>query len=56
MAIEDVFSRIVDILGDIFGGIGRGVERGITSLFGSSNARYLKRLQPRTEGRIDQGN
>jgi len=46
MAIEDVFSRIVDILGDIFGGIGRGVERGITSLFGSSNARYLKRLQP----------
>jgi preprotein translocase subunit SecA len=30
----------------LFGGIGRTVERTITGLFGSSNARYLKKLQP----------
>ncbi len=32
--------------GDFFGGLGQVVERSMTSLFGSSNARYLKKLQP----------
>jgi preprotein translocase subunit SecA len=38
---------------EIVSGIGNGVlsrfERGVTSLFGSANARYLKRLLPRVE-------
>jgi len=44
--MEEFLSQLWDILGTIFGGIGRGVERGITSLFGSSNARFMKKLQP----------
>jgi preprotein translocase subunit SecA len=36
----------LDRVGDFFGGLGRGVERSLTNLFGSSNARYLKKLQP----------
>ncbi len=44
--MEEIFSQIWDILTYVFGGLGRGIERGITSLFGSSNARYLKKLQP----------
>ena len=35
-----------DALGDIFGGLGRAVERSLTSLFGSSNARYIRKMQP----------
>ena len=44
--MEELFSQIGDMLGGFFGGIGRAIERSITSLFGSSNARYLKKLQP----------
>ncbi|MCE5266791.1 MAG: SEC-C domain-containing protein [Planctomycetaceae bacterium] len=44
--MEEVLSQIWDVLSFVFGGIGRGIERGITGLFGSSNARYLKKLQP----------
>jgi preprotein translocase subunit SecA len=44
--MEELFTQIGDVLGGFFGGIGRGIERAITSLFGSSNARYLKKLQP----------
>ncbi len=44
--MEEILSQIWDALGDVFGGIGRAVERSLTSLFGSSNARYLKKLQP----------
>ncbi|MHB1036074.1 MAG: preprotein translocase subunit SecA [Pirellulales bacterium] len=43
----EVLERIWEVLGAIFGGLAGGLERGITSLFGSSNARYLKKLQPR---------
>jgi len=43
----EVLERIWDILGAVFGGLARGLERGLTSMFGSANARYLKRLQPR---------
>ncbi len=44
--MEEFFSQLWDVLTYVFGGLGRGIERGITSLFGSSNARYLKKLQP----------
>ena len=44
--MEEIFTTIVDVLGDIFGGIGRAIERSLTGLFGSSNARYLKKLRP----------
>ncbi|HEX3870379.1 MAG TPA: preprotein translocase subunit SecA, partial [Pirellulales bacterium] len=45
----EILERIWELLGLIFGGIGRYVERTITSLFGSSNARYIRRLQTKVE-------
>ncbi|MGQ9573945.1 MAG: preprotein translocase subunit SecA [Thermoguttaceae bacterium] len=45
----EVLERIWELIENFFAGIGRGVERGLTSVFGSSNARYLKRLQPKVE-------
>ena len=47
--MEEFFSQVWDVLTYVFGGLGRGIERGITSLFGSSNARYLKKLQPQID-------
>jgi len=44
-----VLERIWEIIGLIFGGLGRSFERSLTSLFGSSNARYIKRLQPKVD-------
>jgi preprotein translocase subunit SecA len=44
--MEEVLSQIWDLLGYVFGGLGRAIERSLTGLFGSSNARYLKKLQP----------
>ena len=44
--MEEILSQIWDVLSVVFGGLAKGIERGITSLFGSSNARYLKKLQP----------
>lgn len=44
--MEEFLSQIWDALTFLFGGLARGIERGITSLFGSSNARFLKKLQP----------
>ncbi|HWB10715.1 MAG TPA: SEC-C metal-binding domain-containing protein [Pirellulales bacterium] len=41
----EVLERIWDLLGAIFGGLAGGIERAITAVFGSSNARYIKRLQ-----------
>ena len=45
----DALERGWEIVSDVFGGLTRGVERGVTSIFGSSNARYLKKLQPRVD-------
>jgi len=42
----ETLERIWEIIGLVFSGILKGVERGVTSLFGSSNARYIRRLQP----------
>ena len=44
-----VLERIWEIIGLVFGGLGRSFERSLTSLFGSSNARLIKRLQPRVD-------
>ena len=45
----EFLSRLNDILGAIFGGIGGFFSRIITSIFGSSNDRYIKKLQPNVE-------
>ncbi|MCL2709999.1 MAG: SEC-C metal-binding domain-containing protein [Planctomycetaceae bacterium] len=41
--------RIWDNVGDFFNALTRGIETYITSLFGSSNARYIKKLHPRVQ-------
>ncbi|MDR3233938.1 MAG: SEC-C domain-containing protein [Planctomycetaceae bacterium] len=43
------FERIFDSIGDFFNALTRSIESNITSLFGSSNARYIKRLQPKVD-------
>jgi preprotein translocase subunit SecA len=44
--MEEVLSQIWDSVGDFFGGVTRALERSLTGLFGSSNARYIRKLQP----------
>lgn len=41
----ETLERIWEIIGLVFNGLLKGVERGVTGLFGSSNARYIRRLQ-----------
>jgi len=45
----ELLERIWELLSLFFGGLLRGFERGITSLFGSSNARYIRGLQPKVD-------
>jgi len=45
----ELLERIFEILTDVFAVITRSVERVVTSVFGSSNARYLKGLQPKVD-------
>lgn len=45
----EFFTQLLDVSSDVLSGIGRGIERGITSMFGSSNARYIRKLQPKIE-------
>ena len=45
--MQQVLSAVGDIAGSVFGGFGRSLERSLTALFGSSNARYIKKLQPK---------
>ncbi len=44
---NDILSNIWDAITAVATGFMRGFERAITSVFGSSNARFLKRLQPK---------
>lgn len=44
--MEEFISRLWDFVSDSLSGAARWFERSLTSLFGSSNARYLRRLQP----------
>ena len=47
--MEDLLARLWEIAGEFFGGLAGGIERSITGMFGSSNARYLKKLRPQVE-------
>jgi preprotein translocase subunit SecA len=47
--LERGVERGFELVSDFFGGVARGMERALTSVFGSSNARYLKTLQPQVE-------
>ena len=44
--MEDFIARVWDAVSEAASAFASGVERTITSFFGSSNARYLKTLQP----------
>ena len=45
----ELLERIWEFLGVFFGGLLKGFERGLTGLFGSSNARYIKKLQAKVD-------
>ncbi|HEY2147709.1 MAG TPA: hypothetical protein VGH32_07210, partial [Pirellulales bacterium] len=45
----EILEQILDWIGSFFGAISGGFELSITSLFGSSNARYIKKLQPKVD-------
>src|SRR5690606_9971875 len=45
----EVLERIWEIVAGFFNGILGRFERGITALFGSANARVLRRLQPKVD-------
>ncbi len=45
----ELLERIWEIFGSIINGLLGRFERGVTSLFGSANARYLRRQQPRVD-------
>ncbi len=45
----EFFERAWEAIGDFFNGLTRWIESHITSLFGSANARYIKKLQPRVD-------
>ena len=45
----EFLEQLWEVIGNFFTGLSRAVERGITSLFGSSNARYIKKLHPKID-------
>ncbi|MEX0978546.1 MAG: preprotein translocase subunit SecA, partial [Pirellulales bacterium] len=45
----ELLEQIWEAIGGFFSSLASGIERGITALFGSSNARYIKKLQPRVD-------
>ncbi len=45
----EFLEQIWEVIGNFFTGLSGSIERAITALFGSSNARYIKKLQPRVE-------
>ncbi len=45
----ELLESIWETIGSFFTTLATGFERGITSLFGSSNARYIKKLQPKVD-------
>ena len=45
----EILERIWELIGVFFSGLLRGFERSITAVFGSSNARFIRRLQFRVE-------
>ncbi|MBR0238279.1 MAG: SEC-C domain-containing protein [Thermoguttaceae bacterium] len=47
--MSEALSQVWDAICDVCTGISRGIERTITNMFGSSNARYIKKLQPKVQ-------
>jgi preprotein translocase subunit SecA len=47
--MEEFFSRVGETVSGLFSSVARGIERSITGVFGSSNARFLRKLQPSIE-------
>src|SRR4029453_3210678 len=45
----DLLERAWDGVGNFMGSLMHGFERGVTSVFGTSNARYIKKLQAKVE-------
>ncbi|MCC7087229.1 MAG: SEC-C domain-containing protein [Pirellulales bacterium] len=45
----EFLEQLWEIISNLFSAIGRGFERALTSFFGSSNARFIKKLQPRID-------
>jgi preprotein translocase subunit SecA len=45
----ELLERAWDGVGNFFGGLMHGFERGVTAMFGSSNARYVRRLRNRVD-------
>jgi preprotein translocase subunit SecA len=45
----ELLEQIWEAIGGFFTSLGTGIERAVTALFGSSNARYIKKLQPRVD-------
>src|SRR5688572_30891004 len=45
----EVLERIWEVIGGFLNGILGRFERGITALFGSANARVLRRMQPKVD-------
>ena len=40
---------VVDGVGNLVGGLMHGFERGVTAVFGTSNARYVRKMQVKVE-------
>src|SRR5258708_3968634 len=49
MANTDLLERAWEGVGNFFGGMMHGFERGVTSVFGTSNARYVRKMQTKVE-------
>ncbi|HZN33952.1 MAG TPA: SEC-C metal-binding domain-containing protein [Pirellulaceae bacterium] len=45
----DVLERTWEGVGNFFGGLMHGFERGVTAVFGSSNARFVRRMQTKVD-------
>ena len=45
--MQQVLSSVGEWCGNVLNGLGRSFERSLTAMFGSSNARYIKKLQPK---------
>ena len=45
----DLLERAWDGVGNFMGSLMHGFERGVTSVFGTSNARYIRKLQAQVD-------
>ena len=45
----ELLERTWEGVGNFFGGLMQGFERGVTAMFGSANARYIRKLQSRVD-------